>query len=86
MGIESVMVNLVEGWDRATEIDKAMITAGYEINPYSDIAACIAEAIYHMIGDEGDYENSATSYILNSDDMSREERVADLISCYNKRR
>ena len=86
MMMESVFQNLVEGWDKAMEMDSAMSKAGYKMNPYFEIAACIAEAIYHMIDTEINYENSITCNVLHSDSMSLEERAYALAEAYNKRR
>lgn len=84
MGIESALNDLIEGYDKASELDKAMTAAGYDANPYFDIMACIAEAIYHLVGEnkDKDYEETSVHDILNSDVLGRKEQVDSLVALY----
>ena len=84
MKIDSVFLNLVDAGLMAKKMDKAMQDAGFDNNPYFEIYGCVAQAIYHLLGEDGDdYENSLADYSLSDAFHNRTDRVQYLVEAYH---
>lgn len=82
MDVKLVLENLVIAGRKAYKLDREMHAIGYDNNPYFDIYGGIADAIYHILGEKCDFDNSATSAFLSDQGMSDSQCAEGLFSAY----
>ena len=83
--VKIILENLVIAGRKAYNLDREMHDLGYENNPYFDIYGRIADAVYHILGERCDFENSATSTFLSDQSTSDRQCTEGLFSVYQFR-
>ena len=82
MDTKNVLLHLVKAGRDALHADKTLNSIGYGITPYFQIHAEISEAIYAMLDENVDYEESVTYAVMNDiytpDEMCAEQ-LAEMI-------
>ena len=85
MDVKIILENLVITGRKAYKLDREMHDLGYDNNPYFDIYGGIADAVYHILGEKCDFENSAASAFLSDQNTSDKQCTEGLFSVYQFR-
>lgn len=86
MDIQTMLEKMVDSWKIAHYFDRKFMNAGYSDNPYMDISARIADAIYSLLGEETEtFEESFTCRTLKNKAFSVKECAAALFREHERR-
>lgn len=70
------MTNLIKAWQIANEMDKILLSIGYDASPYFEICGHISDFIYDLLMEQTNtYPESSTYFILTDPSMTVEERA-----------
>lgn len=79
--MKEILMKMVEVAMKAKGLSNSMEEQGYQDNPYWDMYALAADAIYALIGEHTDtFDSSVTYNALNDEELSNEERVNLLLN------
>jgi len=82
-GMKDALLRMVRVARKAKELDEALLKMGYDETPYNDIYGEIAEAIYHLVGEDTKaIEESVTYTAITAPYLCDERRAAMLHHAY----
>lgn len=82
MDVKRVLNNLTLAGRMAHNLDVKMRDLGYSCTPYADIYCSIADSIYLILGENGDFQDSATSSFFEDKNSTVEQCADGLYSVY----
>ena len=85
MEIRIVLERLTVAGRKAYQMDREMHNLGYDHNPYFDIYGGIADAIYNILGERCDFDDSATTGLLSDQNTSDQQCADGLFAAYQFR-
>ena len=84
MDVKHILNSLVAAGMTAHELDNQMHNLGYDVTPYAEIFCGIADAIYEILGESGNFEDSATSAFFSDRNISNTQRADGLFAAYRQ--
>ena len=83
--VKTVLEHLTTAGRKAYCLDREMHSLGYDNNPYFDIYGGIADAVYTILGEKCDFDQSAASAFLSDQSTSDRQCTEGLFSVYQFR-
>ena len=85
MNVQEALKGIVNGAERAYNVDRLLQSAGYVETPYWDIYCTLADTLYRMIGEKTEtFEQSVTCKALTAEDLTNNQRVNLLMKEYER--
>lgn len=84
MDVRNILESLIYAGRKAYQLNTGMCNLGYDNTPYLDIYSGIADAIYIILGETCNFEDSTTAAFLADQNMQDGQCAESLFSIYKK--
>jgi len=82
MDVKRILNSLVKAGIKARNLDQKMYDLGYSNTPYADIYYGICDAVHTILGETGDFQDSATCAFFSDQHITVQQCTDGLFAAY----